>query len=78
MTLKIGIVSERKPVKRTVLLAPEVNDALEDYAVIHARQHSQEISAANLAALMIEQFLNSDVAFKRARKILRQNRSEKE
>ena len=72
MSLKIGPVIERASVKLGVSLAPDVHDALADYALIHAREHGRELPLPELAALMIERFLKSDAAFRRARKSLRQ------
>jgi len=78
MNLKIGAIPERKPVKITVSLPPDIGDALDDYAEIHAREFGRKTPVGELAALMIEQFLNSDAAFKRARKSLRKPESKKE
>ncbi len=72
MSLKIGPVIERAPVKLGVLLPPATHDALADYALIHAHAHGRELPLGDLAALMIERFLQSDAAFRRARKSLRQ------
>jgi hypothetical protein len=72
MSLKIGPVVERTPVKIAVCLPPDVHDALADYALLHAREFGRDIPLADLAALMIERFLKSDAAFRRARKSLRQ------
>jgi hypothetical protein len=72
MSLKIGPVIERASVKLGVSLAPDAHDALADYARIHAREHGKELPLGDLAALMIERFLKSDAAFRRARKSLRQ------
>ncbi len=78
MSLKIGAIPERKPAKITLSLPPDVHEALNDYAIIHAREFGTKMPVSDLAALMIERFLNSDAAFKRARKTLRKNPSEKE
>ena len=78
MSLKIGAIPDRTPVKVTASLPPEVHEALQDYAAIHACEFGQEAPVGDLAALMIERFLNSDIAFKRARKSLRQSNSNKE
>lgn len=78
MSLKIGPVPDRMPVRLNVSLAPEVHAALSDYAAIHAREHGQEASLASLAALMIERVLTSDAAFKRARKSLGKESNGKE
>lgn len=70
MTLKIGPIVDRAPVKLAVLLPPTTHDALTDYARIHATEFGREISLGDLAALMIDRFLQSDAAFRRARKTL--------
>ncbi|WP_375207662.1 DUF2274 domain-containing protein [Hyphococcus sp.] len=78
MSLKIGAIPDRTPVKVTASLPPDVYEALQDYAAIHAREFGQEASPGDLAALMIERFLSSDAAFRRARKSLHQSSSKEE
>lgn len=78
MSLKVGPLPDRSPVKLTLALAPSIHAALQDYAAIHKREFGGEASVADLAALMIEQFLQSDSAFRRARKSLRQSAAAKE
>ncbi len=72
MTLKIGPIVERASVRLAVVLPPNTHDALADYALIHAQAFGKELALGDLAALMIERFLKSDAAFRRARKSLRQ------
>ena len=74
MTLKIGAIPDRKPKKVTALLPPDVHDAFQDYAAIHAQEVGAPAPVGELAGLMIASFLNSDTAFKRARKSLRNSR----
>lgn len=78
MNLKLGPLPDRNPVKLSLSLTPDVHDALRDYAALHARAHGQEAPLADLAARMIEEFLNSDAAFKRARKGLERQPATKE
>ena len=78
MSLKIGPVAERTPVKVAVMLPPNAHDALADYARIYAKEFGREIPLADLAALMIERFLQSDAAFTRARKSMGTNQVAKE
>ena len=74
MSLKLGQLPNRTPAKLTILLPPEVMGALEDYAVVYERTYGKRESVEQLAPVMLEAFLNGDVAFKRARKDLhRQN-----
>lgn len=78
MSLKIGAVPERKSVRITLSLPPDIHAMLADYAAIHAAEFGKKTPESELAVLMIERFLNSDAAFRRARKSLRQPPSEKE
>lgn len=78
MSLKIGQIPDRTPVKLTLSLLPETHSALTDYAAIHARDHQSQTSAADLAALMIERFIAADAAFRRARKTLHQPKEARE
>jgi len=77
MSLKIGAVPERKSVRITLSLPPDIHAALADYTTIHEAEFGKKTPASELAGLMIERFLNSDAAFRRARKSLRQTPSEK-
>ncbi len=77
MSLKIGPVASRAPQKFTIALAPDIHDALADYARLHAREFGRDIALAELAALMIERFLRSDAGFRRARKTLTSSSSNK-
>ena len=63
----------------TAILPPDVFEAFEDYVAMHAQEVGKQSPIGELAGLMIEDFLNSDAAFKRARKAtkgLRHNRKQ--
>ena len=77
MSLKIGPVANRSPVKISIVLAPNIHDALADYARLHAQEFGRDIKLPDLAALMIERFLQSDAGFRRARKNLTSSTSSK-
>jgi hypothetical protein len=74
----IGPIPDRAPLRLTLSLAPETHALLADYAAIHAAEHGRETSLAELAALMIEKFLETDAGFRRVRKTLHQTRKAKE
>ncbi len=78
MSLKIGPVVERPPIRLAIMLPPYAHDALADYALLHAREFGREIPLTDLVALMIERFLQSDAAFKRARKTIGKKEAAKE
>ncbi len=64
MSLKLGPIPDRTPVKLSLSLAPDVHEALVDYAAIHAREYGNDVKPGEVAGLMIERFLESDGAFK--------------
>ncbi|WP_375208138.1 DUF2274 domain-containing protein [Hyphococcus sp.] len=72
MSLKLGPIPERAPIKLNISLAPSVHEALVDYAALHERAYGAKASIPEVAALMIENFLESDRSFRRARKTLHQ------
>ncbi len=67
-TIKLDRLPNRKPVKLTVTLDPEVFDALEDYARIYAEEYGEGEPVSVIAASMIGEFMDGDAAFKRLRK----------
>ena len=67
---KRGELPDRKPAKLTIMLPPDVFSALNDYAAVYQRTYGKREEIEQLAPVMIETFLNTDAAFKRARKDL--------
>lgn len=70
MSLRIGQLPDRTPVKLTVSVDPDVASALIDYAAIYAETYGAEEKPEALVPAMLEMFLSSDAGFKRARKAL--------
>jgi len=68
MSLKLGPIPDRTPVKLNLSLAPDVHEALTDYAAIHKREYGNDVKPGDVAGLMIEKFLESDIRFKKLRK----------
>ena len=73
MSLRIGQLPDRTPVKLTVSVDPDVASALADYAAIYAETYGAEEKPETLVPVMLETFLASDAGFKRARKALPAN-----
>jgi len=71
MSLKLGPIPDRKLVKLSLSLAPDVHAALIDYAAIHAREYGSDVKPSGIASLIVERFLGNDSQFKRMRKSLR-------
>lgn len=70
MTLRIGQLPDRTPVKLTVSVDPDLASALTDYAAIYAETYGAEEKPETLVPAMLDMFLSSDAGFKRARKAL--------
>ena len=68
--LKLGKLPNRTPVKLTLSIMPDVEDALGDYVAIYNTRHGVEATPADLGAAMLEQFLLSDREFIAARKVM--------
>jgi len=74
--LKLGKLPNRTPVKLTLSIMPDVEDALGDYVAIYNARNFAEASPADLGAAMLEQFLLNDREFVAARKVLLAERQE--
>ena len=66
--LKLSAVEDEKPVKVTVTLSAALHRNLVAYAEILARDSGKAIEPAKLIAPMLERFIASDRAFKKARR----------
>jgi hypothetical protein len=67
MMLKLPKLPDRVPVKITISLTPELNQALADYAALYVETYGQPEPVAELIPAMLVGFLESDRAFSRAR-----------
>lgn len=70
MSLRIGQLPDRTPVKLTVSVDPDLASALTDYAAIYAETYGAQEKPETLVPAMLDMFLSSDAGFKRARKAL--------
>ena len=75
MTIKLGQLPDRSPVKITFTASPELKSALGDYAEIYRRTYGQKEGVAELIPFMLEAFLNADHGFKRERNQLESTRA---
>lgn len=66
--LKLAKLPDRTPVKITVAVSPDLNQALRDYAALYRATYGEAESVADLIPFMLEAFLEGDRAFGRARK----------
>ena len=75
MTLRLGQLPDRTPVRMSLSVDPELASALSDYAEIYRQTYGAEEKPEALIPAMIESFLASDAGFKRARRALHSNAS---
>jgi hypothetical protein len=68
--IKLDRLPNRTPVKMTITVSPELNDALKDYAEIYRRSYGQNESVAELIPFMLDAFIDADAGFRKARKAL--------
>lgn len=66
--LKLGKLPDRTPVKITITVSPDLNQALRDYAAIYRTTYGEAASVADLIPFMLDAFLDSDRGFAKARK----------
>ena len=66
--IKLERLPDRTPVKIMILVPPELNRALGDYAAAYEAAYGQAESVTELIPAMLTAFLESDRGFARARK----------
>jgi hypothetical protein len=68
--LKLGKLPDRTPVKITITVSPDLNQALREYAAVYRTTYAEAESVADLIPFMLGAFLESDRGFAKARKEL--------
>ena len=66
--LKLARIPDRTPVKLTVHLAPELNQALLEYARLYDETYGRKEDVQDLVPAMLSSFLEGDREFQRYRK----------
>lgn len=64
--LKLPKLPDRTPVKLTVVVTPDLHQALSDYAALYAQTYGREEAVTELIPAMLSAFLESDRQFQRA------------
>lgn len=65
--LKLGRIPDRTPVKLTILVPPELNAALSDYADAYREAYGASAPVAELVPAMLASFIESDREFSKKR-----------
>ena len=66
--LKLRKLPDRTPVKVTITVSADLNQALREYAAIYRTTYGETESVADLIPFMLSAFLESDRGFAKARK----------
>lgn len=66
--LKLARIPDRTPVKLTILVSPELIEALKAYAALYAEAYGREEPVAELIPAMLAAFLESDRGFAKKRR----------
>lgn len=66
--LRLRKLPDRTPVKVTISLSPELNQALLDYAAIYGEVYGHPEPVQELIPAMLASFLEADKAFARRRR----------
>lgn len=66
--LALAKLPDRDPIKRTIICDPELNKALEDYAVLYRETYGEAESIETLVPFILSAFLAKDRAFAAFRK----------
>ena len=70
--IKLARLPDRTPVKLTIAVSPDLHLALEDYARVYAEIYGHAEPVAELVPAMLAGFLESDRAFAKKRRELRE------
>jgi hypothetical protein len=65
--LKLARIPDRTPVKLTILVPPELDHVLKDYAAAYEAAYGVGAPVAELVPAMLASFIESDRAFVRTR-----------
>lgn len=66
--LKLPRLAERTPIKITISVSPDLNQALGDYAALYASAYGRDEPVTELIPAMVAAFIESDRGFARARR----------
>ncbi|RUX08698.1 DUF2274 domain-containing protein [Mesorhizobium sp. M8A.F.Ca.ET.059.01.1.1] len=66
--LKLGKLPDRTPLKVTISVSADLNEALKDYAALYRQTYGESETITELIPFMLAGFLESDREFGKARK----------
>jgi hypothetical protein len=69
--LKLPKLPDRTPVKLTVVITPDLHQALSDYAEVYRATYGETEAVVGLVPFMLRSFLEGDRGFAKARQSAR-------
>ena len=69
--LKIGPLKDKRPIKLSIEVDPDLHADLKDYASVYERAYGQRADIKALIPSMLRTLMDADAGFKRSRKALR-------
>ena len=69
--LKLAKLPDRTPMKLAITIAPDLHQALQEYAALYASAYGREEPVAELVPAMLAAFLDGDRAFARSRSTIK-------
>jgi hypothetical protein len=73
--LKLAKLPDRTPVKLSITITPDLQNALREYAVLYAQTYGTDEPVVELIPAMLAAFLDSDRNFVRARDATQRGRT---
>ncbi len=73
--LKLAKLPDRTPVKLSITITPDLQNALREYAALYAEAYGTEEPIVELIPAMLAAFLESDRNFVRAREAAQRGRT---
>lgn len=67
--LKLAKLPDRTPVKIALVVSPELNANLQDYAALYQKTYGQAESLPELIPFMLQSFLDADRSFVKSRRL---------
>ena len=65
--LKLAKLPDRTPIKLAITIAPDLHQALQEYAALYAETYRVKETVADLVPAMLNAFLLTDRSFTKAR-----------
>ncbi|EQB08446.1 DUF2274 domain-containing protein [Novosphingobium lindaniclasticum] len=66
--IKLAKLPDKTPVKLAIMVAPDLHQALQDYAAAYAASYGSDVPVTDLVPAILSAFLDGDRGFQQQRK----------